>query len=170
MITQHRLMAHGIPYFRAEREAIRVETRERNRSTFSGVRQLGKVNPELQVRKRVGPLEIWIVDGRLVRKIDPRFCVGGHDMVYGYVPNNHIWLEKDTPHRDLDYNEVHEMGERKDMTMGYSYPVAHAKWSRIQTDCYHDKNELLRQMKLFGLVDAAARRGKYGNFVVSEAL
>ncbi len=171
MLEQNRLMAQGMSYSRAEAAGIRVESRERHRTTFEGSRKIGAVNPEINMRRRVGPLEVWIVDGKKVRTaIDPRFCSGGHDAVYGYVPENHIWLDNTLPHSEFRFIEVHELGERKDMAMGYPYTVAHAKWSRIENQCRHDKNELLRQMKTLGIIESNARWGKGTQIVVSEAL
>lgn len=71
-------------------------------------------------------LRIAQVDGSIVRRyIDPQFIIGGHDIVYPYIPKNEIWIDAKLDPRDIPHVLVHESLERDLMRKGKSYDVAH---------------------------------------------
>lgn len=71
-------------------------------------------------------LRVQYVDGATVRrKLDPYFIQGGHDLVYSYIPKNHVWIDTRQDRRDWKYTLVHEMHERELMADGMSYLDAH---------------------------------------------
>ncbi len=71
-------------------------------------------------------LKVQLVDGAKVRRhIDPQFVMGGHDLVYSYVPAKTIWLENNLDPRDLPHILKHELLERQLMGQGQSYDDAH---------------------------------------------
>ncbi|MDZ4385043.1 MAG: hypothetical protein U0944_01355, partial [Candidatus Moranbacteria bacterium] len=64
--------------------------------------------------------------GREVRaKLDPDFFLGGHNLVYGYVPKNEIWIDDAQDGREIKYTLLHELHEAKLMEKGTSYDNAH---------------------------------------------
>ncbi|MEK7621602.1 MAG: hypothetical protein AAB415_00285 [Patescibacteria group bacterium] len=83
--------------------------------------------PELVKRsERLGDLKIVYVDGRLVREyLDPEFILGGHDLVYDYIPAKEIWLDAKMDPAESPYLLEHERVERELMVGGKSYDSAH---------------------------------------------
>lgn len=78
-------------------------------------------------REKQGKITIVYVRGELIRKyIDPWFTLGGHDLVYPYVPANEIWIDIRQDKKEIPYTLSHELFERKLMSQGWSYPEAHA--------------------------------------------
>lgn len=73
-----------------------------------------------------GKTKIQCVDGKTVREyLDPEFVLGGHDLIYSYIPEKTIWLDNRMDQRDISHLLVHEMTERKLMVEGKSYDIAH---------------------------------------------
>lgn len=72
-------------------------------------------------------IKVVLVDGSLVRRhYDPEFFIGGHDLVYlDYIPANEIWLDKLMDPREMPFILIHEQVERRLMSEGKSYDVAH---------------------------------------------
>jgi len=71
-------------------------------------------------------IDIWLVDGNAVRdtrEID--FIGGGHHFVYGFIPENEIWIDIDTGDADIVFYIVHELTERPLMRDGMDYVSAH---------------------------------------------
>ncbi len=150
---EHYLMSQkGWSYQKAEREGIKIEERERNRQGFKGERSF-KVNPELTILHSLPDCTIYLTDGKIVRdKLDPRFCSGGHSEVYGYVPENHVWIDNTSVPREWVYYTIHELHEFRDMKLGKEYLAAHKIASRIEWRCRWDNAEVLRQQKQMGLI------------------
>lgn len=66
------------------------------------------------------------IDGGIVRrKLDPYFVLGGHHLVYPYIPKGEIWLDAKMPKEVLKYTLVHECVERVLMERGVRYDTAH---------------------------------------------
>jgi hypothetical protein len=73
-----------------------------------------------------GEFTIDYVDGSSIRLgFDPYFLLGGHDLVYPYIPKNHIWVDTKSDEKDWKYTLVHEIDERTRMSKGMSYADAH---------------------------------------------
>lgn len=71
-------------------------------------------------------LTIRYVDGAKVRKcLDPEFILGGHDLVYDYIPEKEIWLDNKMDPAELPYILLHEEVERRLMSEGKPYHIAH---------------------------------------------
>lgn len=71
---------------------------------------------------------VWIVDGEKIRNtFKSDFIEGGQPMVYGFVPNNEIWIEY-SPHKDeFPYILLHEYLERTIMKCNkIPYEKAHS--------------------------------------------
>ena len=79
----------------------------------------------LKTMKKSGYV-IRIVDGASVRKaVDPFFMLGGHDLVYSYLPKNEIWIDSCQSKQEQIYTLEHELKERELMRKGMSYYDAH---------------------------------------------
>ena len=150
LLTEHRLMANGLPYAKAIEEADRVERRERVRA--GDVRKLtnhGKKlpNPQ-QVHERLwkeleNGISVWIVNGRLVRSVfDIDFTAGGHDYVYEFVPEKEVWIDNDIDQEERGYVLLHELHERNRMATGWPYSKAHVESSQIESRCRHHPEQL----------------------------
>ena len=62
----------------------------------------------------------------MVRKnIDPYFVLGGHHLIYPYIPDGEVWLDAKMPKEVLKYTLVHECVERALMERGANYDTAH---------------------------------------------
>lgn len=87
----------------------------------------GPPPPFIRRREARGPLTICTVDGSVVRRhIDPDFVLGGHDLVYNYIPKNEVWIDGKMILREQPIILAHELEERKRMGEdGLIYEVAH---------------------------------------------
>jgi hypothetical protein len=152
MLLEHRLMAEGMGYDEALARADRLEMRERRKSEYikKGIRphrtrseNIAKIHQRLLKRFSSDKLQVWIVDGEMVRDlyfID--FTEGGHDKVYKFVPAGEVWLDDDLQLKELRYVLLHEVHERRLMARGWSYFKAHRSASHIEYHCRHHPGEL----------------------------
>lgn len=155
MLMQRHLLMQGYSRPYAEREGTRIEDRERHRNGEKITeRMLLEGKPELRKLYDTSSLEVWLVDGKMVRGHDPRFCSGGHDLVYDYVPDGHAWVDNALVPKERPLAAVHEVKERNGMELGEKYSVMHPKCSRLEWQCRWDPQELLRQQKELGMISA----------------
>jgi len=124
-------------YLKPEKELMIhvVETEQRyRRRTFAFIRarlqkeaaKHGTPPPFIKKRERLGSLTIISVDGAIVRKyLDPYFFLGGHDLVYSYIPKKEIWIDLLNNAKDNKFTLIHERHERKLMARGMEYASAH---------------------------------------------
>ncbi|MBI4138843.1 hypothetical protein HY479_01695 [Candidatus Uhrbacteria bacterium] len=97
--------------------------REKAKKTFSAP---AKTPVAIKKSIRKGPLMIRYVDGANVRKaFDPYFLLGGHDLVYSYIPKKEIWIDVRSNPKDWKYTLIHELDERDRMARGMDYDNAH---------------------------------------------
>jgi hypothetical protein len=82
------------------------------------------------------PIEVWVVDGHIVRswyKTD--YVEGGHGYVYRWIPKQQIWIEKDLDRWELPYIVTHEYLELRLMRdRGIDYDTAHAICAKVEFD------------------------------------
>ena len=150
LLVEHQLMANGVPYGQAITEADRVERRERRRAgdvrkATHGGRQLPdpKAVHERLWKKLESGLEVWIVNGRLVRSVfDIDFTAGGHDHVYEFVPQEEVWIDDAIGEKERGFVLLHELHERNRMAEGLPYSKAHNESSRLEFRCRHHPDEL----------------------------
>ena len=150
LLVEHRLMARGMSYEKALREADRTERKERRRTgDIARLTKHGQRLPEANlVHKRLwkkleNRVSVWIVSGRLVRSVfDIDFTEGGHDYVYEFVPENEVWVDDDVEEEERAYVLVHELHERNCMARGLTYSRAHVESSRLEYHCRHHPDEL----------------------------
>lgn len=150
LLVEHSLMAKGRPYGEAIAEADRVERRERRRAGDIGkVTHHGQQLPDpRKVQERLwkkleNGVEVWIVNGRLVRSVfDIDFTAGGHDHVYEFVPQGQVWIDDAIEEKERGFVLVHELHERNRMAKGMPYSKAHNESSRLEFRCRHHPDEL----------------------------
>jgi hypothetical protein len=149
-LTQLKRQAVGEAPDKVYAEALEVEQVLREKLNSVKFRD-GK--PHRQVPKEIylkhyltlpdpqGPVEVWQVDGNLVRsyyKID--YTEGGHGYVYPWVPRPEIWIEDGVDHREFPYILSHEYLERRLMRdEGLDYDTAHEICSRVEFDLRKDQ-------------------------------
>jgi hypothetical protein len=76
--------------------------------------------------KQPNGLTVQYIDGSQVRRfIDPQFVMGGHDLVYDYVPRQTIWIEQVLDEHEWPHILKHEAYERSLMEQGKAYDIAH---------------------------------------------
>lgn len=94
---------------------------------------------KLHVEGAPEDIEIWLVDGGFVRDnffID--FTMGGHDLVYDFIPDKQIWIDDDTAEDERVHVVRHELDERGEMLEGEDYEEAHEDASEIEKE-YREK-------------------------------
>jgi hypothetical protein len=152
LLIENRLMAGGMSYDKALDRADKAELKERRKVDF--IRKdieprrdkedyIPRVHKQLLARYCTDDLNIWIIDGDLVRDlffID--FTEGGHDKVYRFVPAHEVWLDDDLQLKERRYVMLHEVHERRLMAQGWPYPKAHRSASHIEYHCRHHPREL----------------------------
>lgn len=86
-----------------------------------------RIIPKFIIRKECKDgLTIKYVEGSIVRKyIDPKFVLGGHDLVYNYIPKDEIWIDSRQGNKEIKYTLLHEIHERNLMKKGMDYNSAH---------------------------------------------
>lgn len=94
------------------------------------------VEPYVGIPDHKQPMEVWRVDGHLVRcyyKTD--YTEGGHGYVYDWVPKAEIWVERDVDLAELPVIVSHEYTELRLMRdCQLSYDRAHEICSKIEFD------------------------------------
>jgi len=150
LLVEHELMAKGVPYSDAITQADRVERRERRRAgDVRKVTHQGKQLPDPKAvheelwKKLENGVEVWIVNGRLVRSVfDIDFTAGGHDHVYEFVPQGEVWIDDAIQEKERGYVLLHELHERNSMAEGTPYSQAHNESSHLEFRCRHHPDEL----------------------------
>ena len=92
--------------------------------------------PEHVVRseEREG-ITVRYIDGKIVRNyLDPEFVMGGHDLVYDYIPDGEIWIDAKVDPVEALFVLCHEIVERDHMKKGKSYEVAHEHGSVVERE------------------------------------
>jgi hypothetical protein len=137
MLTEWRLMNAGLNYDTALTKADEVEKEERGKPTHEKYHK--------EKLGRIGDVNIWVVDGAKVRKdLDVDFTEGGHDLVYGFVPKNEIWIDDDLLASERIYILDHEYFEREKMKEGMPYENAHNRASFFERAMRHKHPHLGR--------------------------
>lgn len=85
-----------------------------------------KFNPRVKKMKKVGGIQVWLVDGSVIRNhFDVDFTSGGHGYRYLYVPVGEIWIDNALNREDIWPTIAHEFTERHLMERGLGYNDAH---------------------------------------------
>ena len=150
LLVEHELMAKGMPYTDALTQADLAEQKERRRSgDVRKVTHQGQSLPDPATvhehlwKKLENGIQVWIVNGRLVRSAyDIDFTEGGHDHVYEFVPTGEVWIDDAIEEEERGFVLLHELHERNRMEKGMPYDQAHAESSRLEFHCRHHPDEL----------------------------
>jgi len=146
LLAEYRLMSEGASYSKAIEFADRIEKRERKKEIIlkRGLEYLDKKHLIETVKKNLlkkysnSSVDVWIVDGELVRSIFfIDFTEGGHDKVYKFIPEGEIWIDNDISIKERKFVLLHEAHERDLMSKGMKYDDAHRDSSRIEFFCRH---------------------------------
>ncbi len=149
LLIERGLMAGGKSYEEAllTADAKELLARKRARDAVDYQDPAARIDPRMVHLKLLKRLEhgvkAWIVSGRMVRDIFYiDFTEGGHDLVYGFVPENEIWIDDALDERDRPYVLLHEVHERGLMANGWSYERAHCDASRFERKLRKDPDSV----------------------------
>ncbi|MBU0461454.1 MAG: hypothetical protein KJ574_02600 [Nanoarchaeota archaeon] len=166
LLVEQQMMKDGSSFDEAYDVATELERKIRQKNP--AVRALMKKNRKSIIskihkqlwKKYSAELEVWIVDGKLVRDllyID--FVQGGHDRVYKFVPKNEIWIESAVPPKERKLVLLHEIHERNLMAQGWSYYLtpngygsryvlksAHTSALEVESFCRKNPKELEKKL------------------------
>ena len=129
MLTELSALKDGVDREDAKILAAWVERAERVKSRgFTSISFPPDLIPQLKVRRLMtdNGLDIWVVNGDMIRgSVCPSFIEAGHDLVYPFIPNREIWIDKDTDPDEIGFVLAHEMAEHSYMSEGMNYTQAH---------------------------------------------
>ncbi|MHB8710579.1 MAG: hypothetical protein ACYC6X_03465 [Minisyncoccota bacterium] len=93
-----------------------------------------------------GSVNVWLVDGPLVRSVYMLgYAEGGHDVVYAWIPKNEIWIEESLKPEERAFIVLHELHERYLMlSEKMSYADAH-HGATIVEDHYRENRKGLEE-------------------------
>lgn len=142
LLTEWRLMKAGLSFEEASNAADAEEQTERNKAgDFKKIfseKDFTKFHRE-RLKKTKGGVEIWLVDGRLVRSVlEIGFVQGGHYCVYNFVPKNEVWIDNDVLVKERPFVILHELYERGLMKKGLTYSQAHRQASHLEWQARQD--------------------------------
>ena len=145
-IYEKGLLDSGENYAKADKKADEFERNERQnsadirqvlKSSLNKKELLEKIKKKI-IEKYSGKIQVWLVDGNLVRSfflLD--YCEGGHDLVYPFIPKNEIWIEEALSPEERKFIILHELHERHLMSQGKSYKNAHIGTTEVE-DYYRE--------------------------------
>jgi hypothetical protein len=93
--------------------------------SFTGHKKIGNIYRYYCGKKE--NLDIWIIDGNLVRqKIYKEYLYGGNEQRYIFNPKGEIWIDNAISSEEFDLTVAHELNERHLMAkFGWTYQAAH---------------------------------------------
>lgn len=94
--------------------------------------ELNKIRVKYFARLPDDGLDVWIVDGELVRERHIDFIAGGTHARWKFIPTNDIWIEANLSPREQRATLVHEAAERAKMLRGMPYAKAHVIANRAE--------------------------------------
>jgi hypothetical protein len=107
------------------------------------------MNPRVKLLKRLKGVNVWLVDGGKVRdNLSIDFSLGGHDLVYKYIPKGEIWVENHLSSVEQKKILLHEIHERNLMALDNSYKKAHGEsniFEAVSRSAPEGINYLLKQ-------------------------
>lgn len=133
LLTEIKALNKGFSKNQASSIACRTEKRERLKHIKRSLpfkreadkKIVDKVHFDL-LQTYSSKVKIWLIDGKIVRDhflLD--YAEGGHDLVYDFIPEKEIWIEKILTPLERKFIMLHELHERFLMSQGLDYPHAH---------------------------------------------
>lgn len=150
LLVEFEEMRKGASYSDALTKADKAEREERRKAgDVNKITKGGSILPTPEMfhtrlwKTLENGLEVWIVDGRLIRSVlYNSFTAGGHFHVYEFVPQNEIWIDNDIQFFEMPYVLLHELHEFNRMEQGIPYSKAHEESSKLEFYCRHHPDEL----------------------------
>jgi len=106
---------------------------------------------------RIGPITVWIVDGRQVRKsMDEEFTNFGQHYRFRFIPTNEFWIDREFGPGEQQFFIDHLLVEHRLMASGISYDRALKRADAVEKK-ERRKTELIREiasLKEPGIVDS----------------
>lgn len=125
LVVEHDAMKKGRSYGTALADADKVEKKLRSTDKDTNINE--------RLWKEIGGVRICLVNGEAVRnKYDVDFTMGGHDLIYSWMPRKTIWIDDVMMEKEREITLLHEVGERNLMSKGIGYNKAHGKISRVE--------------------------------------
>ena len=125
----------GVPYETALAQAAEAEVTER---VMAGDATNANANADVRlalIGHAADGVSVWMVSGRLVRsRMYLDFTMGGHDLVYAFIPQREVWIDDDVTPFEREYVLAHELHERHTMARGADYATAHPMASFLELD------------------------------------
>ncbi len=119
---------------------------------YSNIKEIARIPDSIQLqniyRVPVGEregLNIWIVDGYMVRKnIYPDFGFSGNDLSYHFIPPEEIWIDGQVSCEETEYSITGEINERRFLAKGETYDDAYSDAIDITRKNRQDMDKLAR--------------------------
>lgn len=160
LLIENLLMGQGKSYVTAVTAADRYEKSERRK--VKAIQELLEKDDKGRLKKvhrkllfSTPDVKIWLVSGHLVRSLfNPSFTAGGHDKVYKYVPKGEVWIDDALPARDRGFVILHELYEKRIMSMTngvpkkQNYDSAHEKALKVEKFYMDNPHLLEKRIKL----------------------
>lgn len=156
LLAEYRLMERGATYNSVFDKSEAIEKRERKKKlTKEEIKKLRKIKKDADLvhkkllKKYSKKVKIWIVDGKFVRDLfSVDFEKGGHDLFYSFIPKNEVWIDDDVESREIRFILIHELHERKLMSGGMKYIIAHRNANKVEFHCRKNPKETDERLKL----------------------
>jgi len=159
---RHLMAMFGWTYLKAHDSSLQLEVKTRRRyegicrehearlhkvgvTDHDNIKEIKDVRDSIQLQNiyrlplgvRNG-INIWIVDGYLVRKnIFPDFGFSGNDLSCHFIPSKEIWIDGQISCEETEYSIAIEMMERQEMAKGKAYSDAYedaVSWNTLERD------------------------------------
>lgn len=145
------LLKNGVEDNKAYDIALKYEKSLREKSCgLNEHDNIKKPNPpdEIYIKKygSVGnDIIVWIIDGELARDLyKTDYVEGGHGYVYGWIPKDEIWIEKDIEEDEIPFVLHHEYVELKLMRdEGMEYQKAHKIAAKKEFEMRKEKGKVI---------------------------
>lgn len=155
LLEENRLLRENKKFNYALLKADQLERAERRNSRIYkllGDDVLKKIRTH-QIKKYSKKVNVWIVDGELVRDVFfLDFTEGGHHYRYRFIPKKDVWIDNDISSRERKYVLLHELKERnlmverlqrKNHPSPYKvYCWAHSQANKLESYCRHHPEEV----------------------------
>jgi len=96
--------------------------------------------------------KVKYVDGREVRDRNVDFVMGGHHLIFNFIPHGEVWIENTFSKYDQHLTEVHEQVEYFCMKDDWSYENAHEFANRFEhklRNYFRDDKDTVTKLAIF---------------------
>lgn len=132
---------------RAKSEYFKKYFKSRYRPRFKS-NEIKKIHRRLLKKYSSKELNVWIVDGELVRGLYfVDFTQGGHDYIYKFIPKTEVWIDNSISQKERKFVLLHEIHERNLMKKGLKYNPAHQSSSAIELYARRHSHQIDKLLK-----------------------